>query len=315
MADIRPQTLDQFIGQEPVKIVLGRFLADAKARGVPAPHFLFTGAPGLGKSTLSGIVANEMGGKMIPTTGLNLKTAKDVYQVLLSLNPYDVLFCDEIHETRLPEALYTTLESGRVEIPVTSGKFTETLQYKLPSFTMIGATTNPAELPKPLLDRFTLIHLMGYTPDEMYKIVARSCWVKGMNQVTGAAVQEIVNRSRYVPRVANGFVEYVRVYAKDTPIDTPIVEAAFAEMGVDSMGLNELDRKYLRTIIEKYDGGKVGLETLAASMSEDAKSIYKVVEPYLLQQSLVEVTRGGRIALPKAYTHLGYKPKDETVMG
>ncbi|RMG71728.1 MAG: Holliday junction branch migration DNA helicase RuvB [Nitrospirae bacterium] len=309
---LRPRSFDEFIGQEKIKSNLRVFIQAARQRGEPLDHVLFYGPPGLGKTTLSHIISNELGVGIKTTSGPVLERAGDLVAILTNLNEHDILFIDEIH--RMPrvveEVLYPAMEDYRLDIIIGQGPNARTLKVNLPGFTLIGATTRTGLLTSPLRDRFgVIIRLEYYNKEELTRIIKRSASILKV-RITDEAAQEIARRCRGTPRIANRLLRRVRDFAEvmgDGVVDIDITNHALQAMDVDERGLDEMDRRLLRTIIEKYQGGPVGIETLAASLREDRETIEDVYEPYLLQEGLIERTPRGRLATRWAYEHLKIK--------
>lgn len=308
--NLRPRSLDEFIGQERIKENLKVFIAAARLRKEPLDHVLFCGPPGLGKTTLATIIANELGVNIKTTTGPVLERQGDLAAILTNLSDRDILFIDEIH--RLPriveEVLYSAMEDYKLDIIIGQGPNARTLKINLPRFTLIGATTRTGLLTSPLRDRFGVIcRLEFYNPDELKEIVNRSAHLLAI-EIKGDAAIEIAKRSRGTPRIANRLLKRVRDFAQvkgDGIIDMNITEDALHALNVDVLGLDEIDRKLLITIIEKFSGGPAGIDAIAASLREDRETIEDVYEPYLLQEGLIERTSRGRLATRIAYEHLG----------
>ncbi len=308
--NLRPRSLDEFIGQERIKENLKVFIAAARLRKEPLDHVLFCGPPGLGKTTLATIIANELGVNIKTTTGPVLERQGDLAAILTNLSDRDILFIDEIH--RLPriveEVLYSAMEDYKLDIIIGQGPNARTLKINLPRFTLIGATTRTGLLTSPLRDRFGVIcRLEFYNPDELKEIVNRSAHLLAI-EIKGDAAIEIAKRSRGTPRIANRLLKRVRDFAQvkgDGIIDMNITEDALHALNVDVLGLDEIDRKLLITIIEKFSGGPAGIDAIAASLREDKETIEDVYEPYLLQEGLIERTSRGRLATRLAYEHLG----------
>ncbi len=309
---LRPRSFDEFIGQEKIKSNLRVFIQAARQRGEPLDHVLFYGPPGLGKTTLSHIISRELGVGIKTTSGPVLERAGDLVAILTNLNEQDILFIDEIH--RMPrvveEVLYPAMEDYRLDIIIGQGPNARTLKVNLPGFTLIGATTRTGLLTSPLRDRFgVIIRLEYYSPEELTLIIKRSARILNV-KITEDAAMEIARRCRGTPRIANRLLRRVRDFAEvegDGVVDLRITHHALQAMDVDERGLDEMDRRLLRTIIEKYQGGPVGIETLAASLREDRETIEDVYEPYLLQEGLIERTPRGRLATRWAYEHLKIK--------
>ena len=306
---LRPKSLDDYLGQEKAKEQLKIFIEAAKSRNEQLDHVLLYGPPGLGKTTLASIIANEMGVNLRITSGPAIERAGDLAAILTNLNENDVLFIDEIHRINrsVEEVLYSAMEDFCLDIIIGKGPSARSIRLDLPKFTLIGATTRAGMLTNPLRDRFGVIcKLDYYTVDELAKIVARSSEILGASIQAGGAI-EIARRSRGTPRLANRLLKRVRDYAQvraDGNISDDVANSALELLGVDSLGLDYVDEKLLMTIIEKFRGGPVGLDTLAASIGEDRNTIEDVYEPYLLQLGFINRGPRGRIAMPLAYEHL-----------
>ena len=306
---LRPKSLDDYLGQEKAKEQLKIFIEAAKSRNEQLDHVLLYGPPGLGKTTLASIIANEMGVNLRITSGPAIERAGDLAAILTNLNENDVLFIDEIHRINrsVEEVLYSAMEDFCLDIIIGKGPSARSIRLDLPKFTLIGATTRAGMLTNPLRDRFGVIcKLDYYTVDELAKIVARSSEILGASIQAGGAI-EIAWRSRGTPRIANRLLKRVRDYAQvraDGNISDDVANSALELLGVDSLGLDYVDEKLLMTIIEKFRGGPVGLDTLAASIGEDRNTIEDVYEPYLLQLGFINRGPRGRIAMPLAYEHL-----------
>lgn len=316
---LRPGSFDDYVGQESIKQNLKILLQAASERNHPAEHILFYGPPGLGKTTLAHLIAKETGRALKATSGPAIEKVGDLASILTNLQPGDILFVDEIHRLNktIEEVLYPAMESGVLDIIIGKGPSARTIQLDLPPFTLIAATTRIALLSSPLRSRFSggTFRLEFYTEDEIGKIIHRSARVLGVN-VDNEGVREIARRSRYTPRTANYFLkrgrDYAQVYKKE--LDQKTVQKALDLLGIDALGLGESDRQILRTIIEKFNGGPVGLNTLAAATSEEEATIEEVIEPYLIQRGLLERTGRGRIATKKAYEHLDFEyPKEKKI--
>jgi Holliday junction DNA helicase RuvB len=307
---LRPKRLLEFIGQEKVVEQLQIAIAAAKARGEPLDHTLFYGPPGLGKTSLAGVIANEMGVNMKITSGPAIERAGDLAAILTNLQKDDVLFIDEVHRLNraVEEVLYPAMEDFALDLIVGKGPSARNLRLNLPRFTTIGATTRLALLTSPLRDRFVSVHrLVFYSDAAMSEIVARSARILGM-PITNEGAQEIGRRARGTPRIANRLLRRVRDYAQvvaDGTINLAVARAALATLEIDELGLDENDRRLLGAIIELFNGGPVGLSTLAAALAEEVDAIEDVYEPFLLQLGFLQRTPRGRIATRRAYDHLG----------
>ena len=307
---LRPRTLVELIGQERVKENLGILIAAARQRGDPLDHVLFYGPPGLGKTTLAHVLANEMGVSIKVTSGPAIERAGDLAAILTNLRAGDILFIDEVHRLGrvVEEVLYPAMEDFALDIVIGKGPSARSIRLKLPRFSVIGATTRLALMTAPLRARFGAVyHLDFYDIEPMRKIVRRATGVLGV-QADEEGIDEIARRGRGTPRVALRLLRRVRDYAQvrgDGTIQRQIAIDALELLNVDPLGLDEMDRRVLRTVIEKYRGGPVGLNTIAASISEEPDTIMDVVEPYLLQLGFLERTSQGRTATRQAYEHLG----------
>ncbi|NLX70158.1 MAG: Holliday junction branch migration DNA helicase RuvB [Clostridiales bacterium] len=306
---LRPKTLDEYIGQEKVKEQLSIFIHAALKRGEPLDHVLLYGPPGLGKTTLASIIANEMGVAIRITSGPAIERPGDLAAILTNLNDGDVLFIDEIHRMNriVEEILYPAMEEYALDIIIGKGPSARSVRLDLPKFTLIGATTRAGMLTSPLRDRFGVIHrLQLYNSDELMRIIIRSAGILGI-PIDAEGAREIADRSRGTPRVANRLLKRVRDFAQikaDGVITLEVAREALDLLQVDSVGLDEIDRKILMTIIKKYNGGPVGLDTLAASTGEESTTIEDVYEPFLLQLGFIARTPRGRVVTSLAYRHL-----------
>lgn len=309
---LRPKRLDEYIGQDKVKQNLKILIEAAKARDEAIDHVLLYGPPGLGKTTLANIIANEMHVSIRTTSGPAIERPGDLAAILTNLHKGDVLFIDEIHRLARPveEVLYPAMEDFQLDIVIGKGPSARSIRLNLPRFTIIGATTRFAMMSAPLRDRFGAVYRLDFYDDAAMKtIVQRSAGILGV-AIDQDGVAEIAKRARGTPRVANRLLKRVRDYAQvraDGAITAEVASQALAMLEVDAKGLDDIDRKVIRTIIEKFGGGPVGLETIAASISEEADTIMDVYEPYLLQLGFLDRTPRGRVVTKRAYEHLGLK--------
>ena len=307
---LRPQTLDEYIGQQTATDNLKVFIEAAKMRGEPLDHVLFYGPPGLGKTTLAGIIANELGVDIRITSGPAIARAGDLAAILTNLNENDVLFIDEIHRLNrsVEEVLYSAMEDYALDIIIGKGPSARSIRLDLAKFTLIGATTRAGSLSAPLRDRFGVIcKFENYTTQELMKIASRTAGLLG-TQIDEDALKAIAVRSRGTPRVVNRLLKRVRDFAQVEGSDTitmDITGRALKAMNVDDMGLEQLDREILRVIIERFGGGPVGIDTIAASIGEERITIEDAYEPYLIQAGFMHRTQKGRVVSELAYKHLG----------
>ena len=307
---LRPQLLDDYIGQEKAKEILKVYITAAKERGEALDHVLFYGPPGLGKTTLAGIIANEMHVNIKITSGPAIEKPGEMAAILNNLQEGDVLFVDEIHRLnrQVEEVLYPAMEDYAIDIMIGKGASARSIRLDLPKFTLVGATTRVGMLTAPLRDRFGVIHrLEFYTVEELKRIIARSAKVLDVG-IDDAGATALARRSRGTPRLANRLLKRVRDFAQvkyDGYITEDVANYALDLLDVDKCGLDQTDRNLLMTIIERFDGGPVGLDTLAASLSEDSGTIEDGYEPYLLKNGFIQRTPRGRIVTDLAYAHLG----------
>ena len=307
---LRPQFLDDYIGQEKAKEILKVYITAAKERGEALDHVLFYGPPGLGKTTLAGIIANEMHVNIKITSGPAIEKPGEMAAILNNLQEGDVLFVDEIHRLnrQVEEVLYPAMEDYAIDIMIGKGASARSIRLDLPKFTLVGATTRVGMLTAPLRDRFGVIHrLEFYTVEELKRIIARSAKALDVG-IDDAGATALARRSRGTPRLANRLLKRVRDFAQvkyDGYITEDVANYALDLLDVDKCGLDQTDRTLLMTIIERFDGGPVGLDTLAASLSEDSGTIEDVYEPYLLKNGFIQRTPRGRIVTDLAYAHLG----------
>ena len=310
---LRPLTFDDFTGQSGVVSNLRIFVAAAKMRGEPLDHTLLYGPPGLGKTTLSNIIANQMGVSMKTTSGPVIDKPGDLAGLLTSLEPNDVLFIDEIHRlsSEVEEYLYSAMEDFRIDIMIDKGPGARSVQLNLSPFTLVGATTRSGLLTAPLRARFGInLHLEYYDAETLQRIIQRSASILGV-PIDSKAAAEIAGRSRGTPRIANALLRRVRDFAQvkgNGSIDLPIAQFALSALNIDAHGLDEIDNKILHTIIDKFKGGPVGVTTIATAIGEDAGTLEEVYEPFLIKEGFIRRTPRGREVTELAYTHLGISP-------
>ncbi len=317
---LRPPTLDEFIGQVEARSNLRVFIESAKRRGEAMDHTLFHGPPGLGKTTLAQIIARELGVNFRMTSGPVLAKPGDLAAILTNLEPRDVLFIDEIHRLApvVEEVLYPALEDFELDLVIGSGPAARTVRIELQQFTLVGATTRLGLLTTPLRDRFGIpVRLQFYSVEELAEIVARGARLLDV-AAEDEGIREVARRARGTPRIAGRLLRRVMDFALvegDGRLDRTIADLALTRLGVDNLGLDGADIRYLRVIAENYGGGPVGVETMGAALSESRDAIEEVIEPYLLQQGLIQRTPRGRMLAAKAWTHLGPEPSGASVQG
>ncbi len=309
---LRPQRLDDYVGQSRMKESLRVCIEAAKRRHEPLDHAIFYGPPGLGKTTIANIIAREMGASIRSTSGLVLAHPGDLAAILTGLQAGDVLFIDEIHRipSSVEEALYPAMEDFQLDLVVGQGPSARTVKLDLPRFTLVGATTRAGALTSPLRERFGLTHRLDfYLPEELQTIVSRSARVLNV-AIEPAAAEELARRARGTPRVANRLVRRVRDFAEiraEGRITRPVAQEALAWLGVDTAGFDDMDRKLLLIILDKFGGGPVGVESLAAALNEDRGTLEDVYEPFLIQSGFLERSSRGRLATSQTYEHFGRK--------
>lgn len=308
---LRPTVWDDYVGQQGIKENLRILIAAAKERSHPPEHLLFYGPPGLGKTTLAHLISKEMGAPIKATSGPAIEKVGDLASILTNLSPGDILFIDEVHRLNkmIEEVLYPAMEAGALNIVIGKGPGARVIQIDLPPFTLIAATTRVAMISSPLRSRFSggTYRLEFYTEEEIKRIIHRSAKLLRI-EIDDGASSEIARRSRFTPRLANHLLKRCRDYAQiaKKPLNVKVVKEALAMQGIDELGFSEADRKLLETIITKFNGGPVGLGTIATALSEEEETIEDVNEPYLIQLGFIERTPRGRVVTPRAYEHLGF---------
>lgn len=309
---LRPKRWENYVGQEKIKQNLQILLQAAKERGHAPEHLLFHGPPGLGKTTLAHLIAGEVDSQLKVTSGPAIEKVGDLASILTNLSAHDVLFIDEVHRlnTAIEEVLYPAMESGHLDIVIGKGPSARTIQLDLPPLTIVAATTQAAQISSPLRSRFSggVFRLDFYSPEEISEILARSADILDI-EAEEEALDEIADRSRYTPRTANYFLKRCRDFAQvnEVKLSEKVAKEALELLEIDNMGLTESDRRVLKTIIKKFSGGPVGLNTLAAAIAESPETIEEVYEPYLMREGLIERTSRGRVATKRAYKHLDYE--------
>ncbi|MCK5237686.1 MAG: Holliday junction branch migration DNA helicase RuvB [Deltaproteobacteria bacterium] len=307
---LRPKMLSEYVGQEKVKENLKVFIEAAKKRGEALDHVLFYGPPGLGKTTLANIMANELGSSIVSTSGPAVEKTGDLAAVLTNLEERDVLFIDEIHRLQsvIEEVLYPAMEDYKFDIMIGQGPGARTVKLDIQRFTLIGATTRAGLLSSPLRDRFgVIVRLEFYSPEELSIIVTRSSKILGI-EITEEGSMEIARRSRGTPRIANRLLKRVRDFAEvdhEGIIDEAVAKSALSRLEIDSLGFDKMDRRILEIMIDRFNGGPVGIDSLAAALSEERDAIEDLYEPYLIQEGFISRTQRGRVATELAYEHIG----------